>query len=381
MEASVGARWSRSSSRTDVAFDLCTFEAVVRGTTLAGLREGLALAQLAPGPLAAQLAIYLGWVRARRRSARRSSALAFILPSFVMVLALVGALRALRRPALDAGRVLRHRRRGHRDHRAQRVQAGASMTLGAGPAAVGALRRQRRRHRVDRVARSSGCSSRAASCCAGRAALAPRLRGAGAVRSCRWPWLAHGPARRRATPALLGDDRRSTSPRRARSCSAAASRSCRSCTAASSNEFHWLTERQFLDAVAVAMITPGPVVITVAFIGYLVAGPLGAIGGARSACSCRATCSSSSRRRTSAASRATRASRRSSTASPRPRPARSPAPRSCSAGARSSTCRRWSCSSPRSPSCSGCARCPSRSPARRWARGDSRMSACTGSEY
>ena len=41
-------------------------------------------------------------------------------------------------------------------------------------------------------------------------------------------------------------------------------------------QFHWLTERQFLDAVAVSMITPGPVVITVAFIGYLVAGPLGA---------------------------------------------------------------------------------------------------------
>ena len=43
------------------------------------------------------------------------------------------------------------------------------------------------------------------------------------------------------------------------------------------NQYHWLTERQFLDAVAVAMITPGPVVITVAFIGYLVAGPLGAV--------------------------------------------------------------------------------------------------------
>src|SRR5438309_7242186 len=40
-------------------------------------------------------------------------------------------------------------------------------------------------------------------------------------------------------------------------------------------QFHWLTERQFLDAVGVAMITPGPVVITAAFIGYLVAGPLG----------------------------------------------------------------------------------------------------------
>ena len=43
------------------------------------------------------------------------------------------------------------------------------------------------------------------------------------------------------------------------------------------NEYHWLTERQFVDAVAVAMITPGPVVITVGFIGYLVAGFAGAV--------------------------------------------------------------------------------------------------------
>jgi chromate transporter len=41
-------------------------------------------------------------------------------------------------------------------------------------------------------------------------------------------------------------------------------------------QFHWLNEKQFLDAVAVAMITPGPVVITVGFIGYLQAGVLGA---------------------------------------------------------------------------------------------------------
>lgn len=41
-------------------------------------------------------------------------------------------------------------------------------------------------------------------------------------------------------------------------------------------EHQWLTEQQFLDAVAVAMITPGPVIITVGFIGYLVAGVPGA---------------------------------------------------------------------------------------------------------
>jgi chromate transporter len=42
-------------------------------------------------------------------------------------------------------------------------------------------------------------------------------------------------------------------------------------------QFGWLNEHQFLDAVAVAMITPGPVVITVAFIGFLVAGLAGAV--------------------------------------------------------------------------------------------------------
>ena len=45
-------------------------------------------------------------------------------------------------------------------------------------------------------------------------------------------------------------------------------------------QYQWLTQREFVDAVAVAMITPGPVVITVAFIGYLVAGPMGATAAA-----------------------------------------------------------------------------------------------------
>src|SRR5258708_7073303 len=49
--------------------------------------EGLALAQLAPGPLAAQLAIYLGYVRAGVLGATVVG-VAFVLPSFLMVLAL-----------------------------------------------------------------------------------------------------------------------------------------------------------------------------------------------------------------------------------------------------------------------------------------------------
>jgi chromate transporter len=45
-------------------------------------------------------------------------------------------------------------------------------------------------------------------------------------------------------------------------------------------EYGWLNDRQFLDAVAVAMLTPGPIVITVAFIGYLVAAFPGAVAAA-----------------------------------------------------------------------------------------------------
>src|SRR5688572_16953108 len=50
-------------------------------------KEGLALAQLAPGPLAAQLAIYLGYVHYRIPGATVAG-LAFVMPSFMMVLGL-----------------------------------------------------------------------------------------------------------------------------------------------------------------------------------------------------------------------------------------------------------------------------------------------------
>ncbi|MDF6936577.1 chromate efflux transporter, partial [Escherichia coli] len=55
--------------------------------TEADYKEGLALAQLAPGPLAAQLAIYLGYVHYRIVGATLVG-IAFVLPSFLMVVAL-----------------------------------------------------------------------------------------------------------------------------------------------------------------------------------------------------------------------------------------------------------------------------------------------------
>jgi chromate transporter len=43
------------------------------------------------------------------------------------------------------------------------------------------------------------------------------------------------------------------------------------------HEHHWLSEQQFVDAVAVGLISPGPVVIMATFAGYLVAGVAGAL--------------------------------------------------------------------------------------------------------
>jgi len=79
--------------------------------------EGLALAQLAPGPLAAQLAIYLGYIRAGVFGAT-AVGMAFVLPSFLMVLALSAAYVRFGGLPCDARHVLWDRGGGYRDHRA-----------------------------------------------------------------------------------------------------------------------------------------------------------------------------------------------------------------------------------------------------------------------
>src|SRR5438034_8081 len=232
--------------------------------------QGLALAQLSPGPLAAQLAMYLGWVRAGTLGASVIAA-AFILPSFITVLVLAGFY--VRYGGLA-------------------WMQGAFYGIGAAVIAViarSAWKLVKMTLATDRLLWAIFVGAGVVTAWTeseivwvfiaggGLGLLARGLASTrpGSVALAVAPvWLVsglHGPAASEMlwriwwffaeagafvfgsglaiVPFLYGGvvDR-----------------------------FHWLTERQFLDAVAVAMITPGPVVITTAFIGYLVAGPLGA---------------------------------------------------------------------------------------------------------
>jgi chromate transporter len=237
--------------------------------------QGLALAQLAPGPLAAQLAIYLGWVRARVRGATLVAA-AFILPSFVMVLGLSA---------------LYVRYGGLPWMQSVFYGVGAAVIAIIARSAVKLVKLTLARDRLLWVL-----------------FLASAIATAWTETEIIWLFLGSGvaalvirfPPRWKSTPMgaflpLMGADltlATALAPavpswpllwRVALYFAEAGSFVFGSGLAIVPflhggvvNQFHWLTERQFLDAVAVAMITPGPVVITVAFIGYLVAGPLGA---------------------------------------------------------------------------------------------------------
>ena len=228
-------------------------------------RRGLALAQLAPGPLAAQLAIYLGWVRGGIAGATLVG-LAFVLPSFVIVLLLSWLYI--------------------RFHGLAWMQAAF---YGVGAAVIGIIARSAVKLMRLTLARDALLWTIAAVVAVLTAVTEREIvwafLGAGVialvVRS-RWspaaaviaPWLLAG-VRGAATSATL--------TRIFLYFAEAGAFVFGSGLAIVPflyggvvEKFHWLTEQEFVDAVAVAMITPGPVVITVAFIGYLVGGPLGA---------------------------------------------------------------------------------------------------------
>jgi chromate transporter len=233
--------------------------------------EGLALAQLAPGPLAAQLAIYLGWVRGGVLGAT-SIGIAFVLPSFIMVLALAAAY--VRFGGLPWMR-------------------GAFYGIGAAVIAI-----------IARSAQKLVTTTLGTDRLLWVLFIISGVVTAWTESEVVWLFLLSGlvamfvkaPPRRAAVaelsmlPLPLWLMSGLTGP------ATAATLWTIGWYFAEAGAFvfgsglaivpflhggvvtklHWLNEQQFLDAVAVAMITPGPVVITVAFIGYLVAGVLGA---------------------------------------------------------------------------------------------------------
>ena len=234
--------------------------------------EGLALAQLAPGPLAAQLAIYLGYIRAGVLGAT-AVGVAFVLPSFLMVLGLSAAyVRFGGLPWMQG------------------------MFYGIGAAVIGIIARS---------------ASKLTKLTLGKDKLLWGIFAALAIstawtsREIIWLFLLGGAANLlfRALPSKL--------PVRGTVASLIAPGMLATVGISGTvieifvyfskaglfvfgsglavvpflyggvvQGHHWLTDHQFVDAVAVAMITPGPVVITVAFIGYLVAGVAGATAAA-----------------------------------------------------------------------------------------------------
>jgi chromate transporter len=235
-------------------------------------KQGLALAQLAPGPLAAQLAIYLGWVRAQVWGATAVS-LAFILPSFVIVLVLsalylrLGGLSWMQGAfyGIGAAVIAIIARSAYRLVRT--TVAGDWLLWGI--FALSGLVTAVTESEIMWIFLGSGVIALLV-----RGVARMRRGTAAAFGFVVPPWLLTG---------LSGPAHESVLVTIGLYFSEAGAFVFGSGLAIVPflyggvvDQFQWLSEQQFVDAVAVAMITPGPVVITVAFIGYLVAGPLGA---------------------------------------------------------------------------------------------------------
>jgi chromate transporter len=233
-------------------------------------KEGLALAQLMPGPLAAQLAIYLGYVHHRIRGATLVG-LAFVLPSFLMVVA-IGAV---------------YTRYGG-------IGWMQAVFYGVGAAVIGIIAMSAYKLATKNIGNDKLLWAiflvSAAVTVITKSEIVWIFLGAGVlvwlVRAP--PKLTRGAMHSSAAPLLTWLALDNVDWHKLGQIGAyfayAGSFVFGSGLAIVPflyggvvQEYHWLTDRQFVDAVAVAMITPGPVVITTGFIGYLVAGFWGAV--------------------------------------------------------------------------------------------------------
>jgi chromate transporter len=231
--------------------------------------EGLALSQLSPGPLAAQLAMYLGWVRGGVLGAT-AAGVAFVLPSFLMVIALAWVYVRFGGPWIQGAfygvgaAVIAVFVRS--------VAKLARMTLARDPllwvlfAASGVVTAITESEIIWLVV-GSGVVAMIAK-------APPRFgRGAAAVAAPAFLWTGlHGPA----SSATLARITWFFTKAGAFVFGSGLAIVPFLYTGVVKN-YAWLDEQQFRDAVAVAMITPGPVVITAGFIGYLAGGTAGAV--------------------------------------------------------------------------------------------------------
>jgi chromate transporter len=238
-------------------------------------KEGLALAQLMPGPLAAQLAMYLGFVHYRILGATVVGA-AFVLPSFLMVVAIgwayvrYGGLPWMQAAFYGVGAAvigiiaisawkLTIRNIG-RDRLLWLIfVVTAAFTIGTQSESVWLFLGGGVLAWLVRVRPKRPLSSIAPAVAALDPAWAPASAMASSVD---WSLLAQIGVFFAKAGAFVFGSGLAIVP---------------FLYAGVVHQHAWLNERQFVDAVAVAMLTPGPVVITVGFIGYLIAGVLGAV--------------------------------------------------------------------------------------------------------
>jgi len=245
--------------------------------TDAEYREGLALAQMAPGPLAAQLAIYIGYIYGGVLGAA-ATGIAFVLPSLVMVLLLGWAYTAFGGLSW--------------------VQA---VFYGVGAAVIGLIANSAygllgKTLGQDRLLWVIALVLTVATIVTGREIVSLVLLAGLSVWLVRAPpaWLVRATARELGSGGVVAVGIAAATGQLALSVPLLVQLlgffSFAGAFVFGSGlaivpflhggvvlDHGWLTEHQFRDAVAVALITPGPVVITTAFIGFLVGGLAGGL--------------------------------------------------------------------------------------------------------